>query len=286
MRVLVIGYGFIGQGIYKGILERGVEAEVLSPHLSENPANKFWRGKIQDIPFINELNLDNCIIIHTAHVGYPLHENDTLSREIEENLQPLVDLLEHLKDYPSSRLIYISSGGAVYGEPTTSVIAETHPRNPISYYGLCKKYMEEAIKIYHKRHNLSYDILRPANVYDTNWKSSKKQGVISALVDAALNHTSFQLWGDGKSKKDYIHLSDVVDVILRMLEKNPSNTEFNLSTNKGYSINELIKIVEERYGRKIKIEKHESKNQDVKSITLDNSKLRNHLSWSPDVEIR
>ncbi len=280
-KILLIGYGFIGQNLYKKIIKTNLSITVLSPHIKEEKEKGFIRAKIQDIPFITNLNLDNTTIIHTAHVGYPLHENDTLAREVEENLNPLLILLEHIKKAKNCRLIYISSGGAIYGIPKINPVTEEYIGNPISFYGLCKKYMEEAITIYHQNYGLSYDIVRPSNVYSLEWKTHKKQGLISTLVSAIEEDKIFHLWGSGEAKKDYIHVDCVTEAIIKISNQSPSNTVFNLSLNKGFSINEVIKKIEKKYNKNIKVVHQSLKNQDVAQIILDNKKLSEYIDWKP-----
>ncbi len=279
--ILIIGYGFVGQNLYRKLKAYNFDVKVLSPHLVENAGVDFFRGKIQDIPFIKNLNLENTIVIHTAHVGYPLHENDSLAREVEENLMPFLDLLEHVKANGETRVVYISSGGAVYGKPKTIPVKENHVLNPISFYGMCKKYMEDALKLYHKQYNIEYDIVRPSNIYNFDWKTSKKQGLISVLVNAVQSDTPFYLWGEGNTQKDYIDIEDVTDAILSLIQKKASNKIFNLSTNRGYTTLEIIKIVEERHNKKIDVVAQPSKIQDVEHIILDNNKLKKYISWNP-----
>ncbi len=277
--ILLIGYGFVGQNLYKKLKTTNFDVKVLSPHVEENIEKGFFRAKIQDIPFIKSLNLESTVLIHTAHIGYPLHENDTLIREVEENLTPLLLLLEHIKKLKNCRLIYLSSGGAIYGKPQNSLVEEKHELNPISFYGMCKKYMEEAIRLYHQQYNIEYDIIRPSNIYSLDWKTGKKQGLISALVSAVNENNPFHLWGNGQNKKDYIHIDDVNNALIKIIQKEASNTEFNLSANKGYSINEMIKIIENKYDTKIEVIHCQTKEQDVESIVLDNTKLKNHIDW-------
>ncbi|WP_338766567.1 NAD-dependent epimerase/dehydratase family protein [Bernardetia sp. ABR2-2B] len=284
-KVLIIGYGFVGQNIYIKLNKDLFDVTVLSPHVEEKPEKGFLRAKLQDIPALKDFNLDNTIIIHTAHVGYPLHDQDTLYREVEENLNPFLLLLDTIKDKENCRVIYISSGGAVYGKPQHLPVTEKHILQPISFYGLCKKYMEEALYLYSLQYNLEYDIIRPSNIYDFNWKTGKKQGLISALVKSVEEKTPFYLWGDGNAKKDYIHVDCFSTILAKIVNLKASNTTFNVSTNKSYSTKEIISIVEEKYSQKINLVQKEGKNQDISEIRLDNTKLKKYIAWNPRTDI-
>jgi len=249
-KILIIGYGFVGQNIYKKLDKNLFDVIVLSPHIEDNSEIGFIRAKLQDLPSLKDLDLENTSIIHTAHVGYPLHDQDTLYREVEENLNPFLLLLDLVKDKKNCRIIYISSGGAIYGKPQKLPVTESHVLQPISFYGLCKKYMEEALHLYSMQFGLEYDIVRPSNIYDFNWKTGKKQGLISALVKSIEEKTSFYLWGDGSAKKDYIHVDCFSEAITKIVDTKASNTIFNVSANKSYSTKEIINLVEKKYEQK------------------------------------
>ncbi|WP_338815503.1 NAD-dependent epimerase/dehydratase family protein (plasmid) [Bernardetia sp. Wsw4-3y2] len=284
-KILIIGYGFVGQNIYKKLDKNLFDVTVLSPHTEDKPEIGFVRAKLQDLTSIKDLDLENTIIIHTAHVGYPLHDQDTLYREVEENLNPFLLLLDFIKNSKGCRVVYISSGGAIYGKPQKLPVMESHVLQPISFYGLCKKYMEEALHLYSMQYGLEYDIVRPSNIYDFNWKTGKKQGLISALVKSIEEKTLFYLWGDGSAKKDYIHVDCFSEAITKIVDTKASNTVFNVSANKSYSTKDIINLVEKKYGQKINIIQKEVKNQDISEIRLDNTKIKNHIKWNPRIDI-
>ncbi|WP_338791059.1 NAD-dependent epimerase/dehydratase family protein [Bernardetia sp. MNP-M8] len=284
-KILIIGYGFVGQNIYKKLDKNLFDVTVLSPHIEDKPEIGFVRAKLQDLSSIKDLDLENIIIVHTAHVGYPLHDQDTLYREVEENLSPFLLLLDLAKDKKNCRIIYISSGGAIYGKPQQLPVTENHPLQPISFYGLCKKYMEEALHLYSIQYNIEYDIVRPSNIYDFNWKTGKKQGLISALVKSIEEKEAFYLWGDGSAKKDYIHVECFSEAIMQIATTQASNSVFNVSANKSYSTKEIISIVEKKYGQKINIIQKEVKNQDISEIRLDNTKIKNHIQYNLRTDI-
>ena len=179
-------------------------------------------------------------------------------------------------------MVYISSGGSVYGMQPYRATELSNP-SPISAYGLSKYTVENYLRLYHHNFNLSYDILRLSNVYGVGQRSTKPQGVISAIAQAFLRKESFKIWGDGTAKKDYLYIDDLTEALIRVLSKEASNDTFNIAAGVSYSLNEVVSLLESNFGHSIKLEKANPYDFDVQTVLIDNSKFVKEYEWSPHV---
>ena len=110
-------------------------------------------------------------------------------------------------------MIFISSGGTVYGRPIQVPISESHPTNPICSYGIVKLAMEKYINMYNNLHDINCTILRLANPYGGRQKVDSGQGVVPAFLSRAIGFKSLEVWGDGSVIRDFLYISDAIDAI-------------------------------------------------------------------------
>jgi UDP-glucose 4-epimerase len=182
-------------------------------------------------------------------------------------------------------IIYFSSGGTVYGHPNTEIMDETHTNAPVCSYGIVKLAIEKYLYMYSNLYGLKSCVLRPSNPYGSGQKRMGVQGFIGTCINHALNGTTLNVWGDGSVIRDYIHVSDVVSATLSAVNNMPSSI-YNISSAVGYSLNDIIKIVEEVTDKKINVEYKAGRDFDIPKMILNNQKAINELGWVPRVNIQ
>ena len=183
------------------------------------------------------------------------------------------------------RFVYFSSGGTIYGNSVNGSHCEMGKKEPISYYGLSKNIVEEMIKFEHKRSKLEYLILRPSNPYGYGQNIYGKQGIIAVSIGKILKKEPLTVWGDGNSIRDYIYIDDLADAVYQLTNNNIANEIINIGSGTGYSVNQIIRILDEISDADIEINYVPSRGVDVDSLILDISKLKKLINFNPiDIE--
>lgn len=289
-RCLILGgAGFLGTNLAYGLLRRNYEVCVynrISAHVQRLRC-LFPTLKIIDGDFFSESRftsiLDNIdVVFHLVSATNPA--NRDMEREFVENVIPTVHLLEACKGLPL-RIIYFSSGGTIYGIPRYTPIDEMHPTDPISTYGLHKLTVEKCLQYYGRVYGIQYQILRISNPYGELQNPFSNQGAIAVFLNKALLGETIEVWGNGSAVRDYIHVSDVVEACLQVMEYAGEERVFNVGSGRGYSLNDILETIRQAVGSKLNIHHITGRIQDVPVNILDSSLLHNQTGWSPRVDI-
>ncbi|MBA2857939.1 UDP-glucose 4-epimerase [Methanococcus maripaludis] len=286
MKILVTGgAGFIGSHIVDILIENGHDVSILDNLSTGNEKNinksaKFIKGDILD------KNLDltgfECVIHEAAQINVRTSvENPTFDGNI--NILGTVNILEKMKEYGVKKIIFSSSGGAVYGEPEYLPVDEKHSLKPLSPYGLSKFCAEAYIKLYNRLYDIEYCILRYSNVYGERQDPLGEAGVISIFIDKMKKGEAPVIYGDGNQTRDFVNVKDVAKANLMALYW--KNDVVNIGSGKETSVNELFKIISFETGfNKNPIYKKEREGE-VYKIYIDYSKAKS-LGWIPEVELK
>lgn len=287
-RVLVIGSsGFIGTALCDQLLAKGYDVTGIDIKWVPESSllTRFVEHDYVTYPGIKSLIEDVSLIFHLSSSMIPVTSNKFPLRDIDENLKGTLNLLDVLKDFPEKRLVFVSSGGTVYGEAKYLPIRETHETNPLCSYGIVKLAIEKYINMYSRLYNLNYQIFRLSNPYGTKQLDNNGQGLIANLILRIQNNDTVTIWGDGTIIRDYIYIDDAIDAMLAGMNYEGEEKVFNLSYGKGYSTNKMIKIIEEILNKRATVNYIESRSFDVQANILDISKIRRCLNWSPKIGI-
>lgn len=171
---------------------------------------------------------------------------------------------------------------SLYGRSGPERLSEDTDLRPISPYGMGKKMMEAGVTYMIDRHGLNGTILRPANPIGL-WQSNKLQGVVGALMRAAMSETPFTLIGNGSTIRDYFDVRDLVAAIEAVVLASPVSfgQVYNVGSGRGHSVLEVIALVEKITGKKLSIISKEARSVDVDHVRLDASKLADDCGWRP-----
>lgn len=284
------GAGFIGSSlINRFIVNENYNLFVLEPERSnKNRIKPFvdkitvFQGDLRDSTLILQVLVDNKIniVIHLVSTLIPGSRLSHFQNEMNDILIPTMNLMELCAEH-SIELVYFSSGGTIYGNSETGIHNEKSRKAPISYYGLSKNIVEEMIKFEHRHTKLNYLILRPSNPYGFGQDIYGKQGLIAVSIGKLLNNEPLSVWGDGNSIRDYIYIDDLADAVYELIDKKVLNKVINIGSGKGYSVNDIIKILSSVVNKDIKVEFFPSRGVDVESLVLDISKLKSLISFNP-----
>lgn len=285
--LLIGGNGFLGLALARAFVAAGLEPHVVArtvdPGRREGIA--FHRGS-QDAPEVVAPLLRVCgTVIHLASTTTPGLSAGRSSVDAIENLLPAARLLETMATTPPDRLIFISSGGAIYGNPERLPADESQPPNPLSSHAAGKAALEAFFTSFAHGNQVPLTIVRPSNLYGPGQLLRGGFGLVRTLLDKALRAEPVEVWGDGNSVRDYLFIDDAVDACSRLLTQSNRSGTFNLGSGVGTSISELIGLTRRVTGRDIKVIAHPAREVDVRAIVLDSTRLGAATGWVPHTDL-
>jgi UDP-glucose 4-epimerase len=285
------GKGFIGSHLVNALAQKGCQVRSFDRFNLEAEQGKMAEGK--SVQLINgnfqlasdlAPALEDCdICYHLISTTTPLSSNLDPLFDIESNIKGTVQLLKLAMQAGVKKVVFVSSGGTVYGVPQHIPMLESHPTNPTCSYGITKLAIEKYLDLYESLYGLQYSILRVANPYGEGQKAVKGQGAIAAFLSKALRNEQIEVWGDGSVVRDYLHVDDVVSALLIAAEYVGRERVFNIGSGTGQSLNSILDSIEEMFGRPVLRSYLQARNFDVPSNILCIDKARQHLGWSPKV---
>jgi UDP-glucose 4-epimerase len=183
------------------------------------------------------------------------------------------------------KIIFVSSGGTVYGIPRETPIPESHPTDPLCSYGISKLTIEKFLALFHKLHGVDYAVLRLANVYGERQRVVSSQGAVAVFLARVLTLEPIEIWGDGSVVRDYIHIDDVVLALLRVMGDTGNERVFNIGSGKGVSVSELLDTIERIVGQKTVRRHLPPRGFDVPTNILCVDRARTALGWQPRITL-
>lgn len=287
--LLLGGAGFIGSNLVKKLLQLNWSVFIyehptacvsnLAPISHQVKIIYGTLSKIDDILYVIEQN-NITVVVHLVSTLIPNSPFENYRDELKNILLPTIDLI-HILSEKKVKFVFLSSGGTVYGESNQRIpFRETDSLKPICYYGESKLFIEQAIKLENRYTGLDYLIVRPSNPYGPAQKLGGVQGFIASVLGKALNGEKIVIWGDGKVVRDYVFVDDLTFALCTLIEANKSG-EFNIGSGKGYSLNEVIEVVNSYLLVPLDVEYTAGRKIDIPFLVLDISKLKNEISFQP-----
>ncbi|RLC39550.1 MAG: UDP-glucose 4-epimerase [Candidatus Nealsonbacteria bacterium] len=287
MKILVTGgAGFIGSHLTDKLIEQGHKVTVvdnLSTGKKENlnPKAKFYQLDIQSPEIAGVFEKEKPEIVF--HFAAQIDVRKSVENPIESakvNILGSLNLLENSRKYGVKKIIFASSGGAIYGETDVIPTPESYPENPQSPYGIEKLAIEKYLNFYRKTLGLNYIALRLANVYGPRQNSKGEAGVIAIFCDKMLKNKEVIINGDGEQTRDFVFVDDVVEAVLLAMEKEKSGI-YNIGTAKETSINEIFRKIKELTNSNCQEIHGPEKPGEQKRSCLDYSRAKEELNWQP-----
>lgn len=280
--------GFIGTAVTRHLLACGHKVKAVSRSFSDGFIEEFDRQlvvetlDVQDIDALRESLSGVTTAIHLVSSVSPGLGNQNIEADISSNLVANINFAKECADRSVKKLIFLSSGGTVYGRPEQTPIPESHPCNPISSYGLVKYCSEKYIQMFGEVLGLDYTIVRLANPFGPGQVFKNAQGLIPAILQKAENGEAVTILGDGSAERDYIYIEDAAVAIEKMID-NPaaSKTVLNLGSGEGRSILDVVSSIEAALGKTLEKEFLPGRDTDVKKSILDITRAKDVLGWAP-----
>jgi UDP-glucose 4-epimerase len=287
-RILVIGKGFLGCAVARALSQQKFRVTILSPRAESSERSgepTVVRGSQADERLVDGLLQKHTSVIHAAWGTTPGSSAGRPTVEASVALAPWISFLETLERFPSTRILFLSSGGAIYGNPIQLPASEDSPLQPLSYHGAGKAAAELFLRTLRAAGANPPTILRPSNVYGPGQPWRTGFGVLRHLLQCVIEHKPFPLWGDGSQVRDYLYVDDFVEAVVRLIRHQRVSGTFNVGSGSGASLLELIAVVENVTGRPVRIESHARLETDVGRIVLDIGRIRDAIGWAPTTSL-
>ncbi|MGE5285328.1 MAG: NAD-dependent epimerase/dehydratase family protein [Actinomycetota bacterium] len=288
--VLILGgCGFIGSALAAALRTEGFDVTLLDPLPPKDPTfrDRWIPGRMEDVPPTETILRPGMTVVHLAWTSLPEPSNRDPYGDIASNLLPSLRWLEGCVETGVSRVIFLSSGGTVYGIPRARPIGEEHPTEPICSYGIGKLAVEKYLALFRRLHDLPYVVLRASNVYGPGKDPFGRQGAINVFLGNVARGEPIRIWGNGEVVRDYIYIEDLLALFLRCIVT-PVGDEtpvFNAGSGEGNSLRDIIDRIRAVTGVDPRVEWTAGRKVDVPANVLDIGKARERFDWAPAVPL-
>ena len=285
MRILVLGgSGFLGSHIVDTCLAEKHDVAVydLYPErFRRSPAGiSFFTGDFGNVGALSELIATGFdAVIHCVSTTTPKSSNESPEFDIQSNVIGTLYLLDICVKYKIGKLVFLSSGGTVYGDiGEKEMVDETHAVRPMCSYGVSKLTIEHYLDVYRHLRGLDYVALRLSNPYGERQSPLRALGALTVFLHRTLKRQNIEIWGDGGVTRDFIYVGDVADAVYLATTK-PISGVYNVGTGTGVSLRDILTHISNAVGREPSVDWLASRSFDVPRIVLDASKLKKATDW-------
>ena len=287
MNCLVLGgNGFIGSYVVDELIANNCRVMTYGSGVCRNP--ELVEHVTAD--FLDSVTLGSAlqskdVVVHSISSTVPATAAKEPCWDIESNLIGTIKLVQEMAKQQVSRLVYLSSGGTVYGNPDTNPVNETDRLNPLSTYGATKVAIEHHISILCKQNDIELVIIRPSNPYGVRQGIKGGQGLISTGLKAVIQNQPFTIFGDGSTIRDYLYVSDLASLIASAATHKPTGI-YNAGYGSGQTVNDVLAAIEDVTMTNIKRVYSPIRQFDVSEIVLNASKAKLDFKWQCNVKLK
>ncbi|POO85652.1 NAD-dependent epimerase/dehydratase family protein [Clostridium sp. 3-3] len=281
MKIIIIGAaGFIGTNLALALSKSkkneitliDVKYEYFPDEVKSIENVKIIESNFSDDTDFDSLIKNQDIVYHLVSTTVPSTSNQHIASELHSNIIVTTKLLNACVEENVKKVIFLSSGGTVYGKEISAPIKEIDSTKPISSYGLQKLTIENLLYLYNYLYNLDYSVIRLANPYGPFQRPNGSLGAVTTFTYKALKNEEISVYGDGSVVRDFIYIDDAINAIIKIANSVSKHKIFNVGSGCGTSINELIHIIEKTLNRKLNVKYIKSRNVDVPINYLDISR--------------
>ncbi len=285
------GAGFLGQQLLDHLASTGRDLVCVDhslPSVVQLPANCTFVQAAEDPHFYREILTDTDEIVDLAYASVPKTSYDDPVCDIFENLPRVVRLCGAVVESRVSRMVLVSSGGAIYGQPKGLPISEEHPTKPISPYGITKLAVENYAMMFHASDGLPVVCLRPGNAYGPRQLPFRGQGFVATAIANTLLGRPVEVFGETGTIRDYVYVEDICSAIAGALSSGHVGATYNVGTGIGTSnlmILDQLRALAEADGFRVEVVHHPTRTFDVSANVLDSRRIREDTGWRPTISL-
>lgn len=285
MKTLILGAaGFIGTNLALCLRDNPENELALVdknksyfiPTLQKDRSLQIMESTFDDTTDFDTLLQGQEIVYHLVSTTVPTTSNQHISQELQANVIFSSNLFEACVRNKVKKVVFISSGGTVYGREADCPLKEKTATNPISSYGIQKITIEKLLYLYHYLYGLDYRIIRLANPYGPYQRPNGVLGAVTTFTYKALRHEKITVYGDGSVIRDYIYIDDAIRAMQKIVEGESKHRTFNLGCGEGTSIKKVLETIEQVLNVPLEIEYKEGRKVDVPENYLDISRYEKY----------
>ena len=291
MKVLVTGgAGFIASHVVDALLDADYQVVVVDDLSTGRAANVDPRATFVQMDIRDSRLAEVFAAERPDFVNHHAAQMDVRRSIVEPvfdasvNVLGSINVLECARAAGVKRIVYISTGGAAYGEPEYLPCDESHPVNPICQYGASKHTVEHYLFMYQANYGLNYTVLRYANVYGPRQDPHGEAGVVAIFIGQMLRGDPVVINGDGEQVRDFVYVGDCARANLLALTAG-RNGIFNLGSGRGTSVNEIYRGLKDLTAYRNEARHGPPKLGETRAIYLDAAKAGRELGWTPTVTL-
>ena len=285
--LVVGGDGFLGSHLVDDLFARGYEVRVFDRFRKGRIKNlNHLKGKIEFYKgnFLNKWHLSRAVkgsdyVFHFVSLSTPASTANDPHTEIRFNLEGTLRLLDLCVKHGVKKVIYPSSGGAVYGNALEEIVDETAQPRPVSPYAVTKLSIEEHLHFYRRQYGLPFVIYRIANPYGERQNPDGIQGAIPVFMKRMMKHEALDVYGN--TVRDYVYVKDVTGFMAENFEQIHTNSTYNVGSGRGVALFELVLMLSKTTQSIPKIRRLEKRPFDVQKIVLDISRASEEFGFYP-----
>jgi len=288
VKTVILGAGgFMGRSIAKALSVTNADLTLFDMRFTEEQRDhsRCVKGDFSspaDLEPVLKEGVDT--VIHLISTTVPATADKYPAADVRGNLLNTLELLDLCVRENVRRVIFVSSGGTVYG-PLDRAAKEDDPCCPVCSYGIVKRTIEEYLSLYYRLKGLEYLILRVGNAYGAAQTGKKPQGVIGAFLHRIVKGKLIEVWGDGSVVRDFIHIDDVARSFVAALQYTGSEHVFNVGTGQGYSVKHVVELIESTIGQSVALSYHPQNSLDIPMNVLDITRIRHETGWKPTISL-
>ncbi|OYT53466.1 MAG: UDP-glucose 4-epimerase [Candidatus Altiarchaeales archaeon ex4484_2] len=286
------GAGFIGSHVVDLLVDQGYGVTVvddLSHGFLEyvNPKAEFHKVDIcnqSKLGDVFEKEKPSWVVHQAAHIDV----RDSVKNPVHDarvNILGSINLLECCRKYDIKKIVFASTGGAIYGEPEHLPAKEDQPEAPLCPYGVSKLAFEKYLGMYHQLHDLDYASLRYANVYGPRQDPLGEAGVVAIFTQKILDQETPLIYGDGEQTRDFVYVKDVAKANLQALREKTRDKIFNIGTGIETSVNEIYGKLRDLAESDTRAVHDKPVKGEVRNISLDCGLAERELKWAPTTNL-
>jgi len=291
-KILVTGgAGFIGSHLVDKLIEKGHNLLVidnLSTGFKEhiNKKAKFQQMDIRSVAIDKIIEKEQPTAVY--HLAAQVDVRKSLedpNLDVEINISGSINLLKSCIKHKVDKVIFASTGGAIYGEQEYFPADENHPAFPISPYGVAKLTVEKYLHCFYENFGINYVSLRLANVYGPRQNPKGDQGVVAIFCGRLVNGEKVTIYGDGTQTRDYVYVDDVVRAFVSALDYGTSEI-FNIGTGIETDVNRLYETLSEKVGSNSNKSYGPARLGEQRRSVIDFAKAKKELDWEPITNLK
>ncbi|HLP23965.1 MAG TPA: NAD-dependent epimerase/dehydratase family protein [Microbacteriaceae bacterium] len=284
--VVLGGNGFIGSHLVDALVNAGHDVTVFDRFSTDS--RRYRSRNVREVTGVfgkDDSVLDALdgadTVFHFVSASTPASAAEAPARDVADNVVPTVQLLEHAVSAGVKRILFASTGGAIYGEQAHAVHAETDPILPLSPYAIAKAAIEGYLRFFRAEHGLNSTVLRISNPYGPRQSGARGQGLIPIAIRRVLDGEPVVRYGDGTMVRDYVYIDDLIAMIMRIVATaSPKYDVYNLGSGRGESVNDVLHAVERELGS-FAIDQRPTPSSFVNRVVLDTARFTTEFGTLP-----